>query len=212
MTLPSPSDYCWVIGSTPQGRWIAPVLCAAVESEWKQALRIAVTHLGDQTLAPELMELAIRQTAEYLAELSPLAVDDVRPVLLRFYRNAIRRRQRACKRLSFRGTAAELEVLLPSAESASTAIESKVDLSIILRETSAELRQAMLLRYGSRSTWREVAQAMSKSEEAVRKSCQWELNRIRGRLGLKERTSKSDHADSNTRRTFSEQDSPLRER
>lgn len=163
------------------------MLSAAVESEWKQALRIATTHLGDQTLAAELMELAIRQTAEYLAELSPVDVEDVRPVLLRFYRNAVRRRQYAGKRLSFRGTATELEVLLPSVESASTPVESKVDLSIILRETSAELRQAMLLRYGSRSTWREVARVMSKSEEAVRKSCQRELKRIRGRLGLKER-------------------------
>ena len=166
------------------------MLSAAVESEWKQALRIATTHLGDQTLAPELMELAIQQTAEYLANLSPLTVEDVRPVLLRFYRNAVRRRQYAGKRLSFRGTATELEVLLPSVESASTAVESKVDLSIILRETSAELRQAMLLRYGARSTWREVAQVMSKSEEAVRKSCQRELFRIRGRLGLKERAKR----------------------
>lgn len=190
MTLPSPSNYCWVIGSTPQGGWIAPVLCAAVESEWKQALRIAVTNLGDQTLAPELMELAIRQTAEYLAELSPVDVEDVRPVLLRFYRNAVRRRQNAGKRLSFRGTATELEVLLPFAESASNAIVAKVDLSIILRETPPEICQAMLLRYGARATWREVAQVLLKSEESVRKSCQRELYRIRERLGIKERAKR----------------------
>jgi hypothetical protein len=187
MTLPSPSDHCWVIGSTPQGRWIAPLLCAAVESEWKEAHRIAATHLSDQTLAPELMELAIQQTAEYLAELSPVGLEDVRLVLLRFYKNAVKRRQNAVKRLSFRGTATELEVVSPPIASASLAVESKVDLSSILRETSAELRHAMLLRYGARSMWREVAQEMSKSEDAVRKSCQRELSRIRGRLGLKER-------------------------
>ncbi len=189
MTLPSPSDYCWVIGSTPQGQWIAPILGAAVERDWKQALRIATTHLGDETLAAELMELALQQTAEYLAELSPVDVETVRPVLLRFYRNAIRRRQNANRRLSLRGTATELEILLPSVAPSSNAIESKVDLSILLRETPAELRQAILLRYGTCSTWREVAQVMSKSEEAVRKSCQRELNRIRIRLGRKERAT-----------------------
>jgi RNA polymerase sigma factor (sigma-70 family) len=187
MTLPSPSDHCWVIGSTPQGRWIAPLLCAAVESEWKEAHRIAATHLSDQTLAPELMELAIQQTAEYLAELSPVGLDDVRAVLLRFYKNAVKRRQNAGRRLSYRGTASELEALAPSVPSASMAVESKADLSAILLETPAGIRHAMLLRYGARSTWREVAQEMSKSEEAVRKSCQRELNHIRARLGLKER-------------------------
>ncbi len=166
---------------------MAPLLCAAVESEWKEAHRIAATHLGDQTLAPELMELAIQQTAEYLAELSPVGLEDVRAELLRFYRNAVKRRQNAGKRLSFRGTATELEVLAPSIASASTVVESKIDLSAMLRETPAKLRQAMLLRYGSRSTWREVAQEMAKSEDAVRKSCTRELNRIRAKLGRKER-------------------------
>ena len=187
MTLPSPSDYCWVIGFTPQERWIAPVIHAAVESEWQRACEIAVTRLGDNTLAPELMELAIQQTAEYLADLSPTGIEGVRPILVRYYLNAVRRRQYADKRLNFRGTSADLEALAESRGHASPAIEARLDLAMLLRDTPDDLRRAMLLRYGARARWNEVAEEMSKSEEAVRKSCQRELIRIRNRLGLNER-------------------------
>ena len=186
MTLPSPSDYCWVIGFTPQERWIAPVIYAAVEAEWQRACEIAVTRLGDNTLAPELMELAIQQTAEYLADLSPIGIEEVRAILNRFYRNAVRRRQYADKRLNFRGTSADIEALAESRGHATLAIEAKLDLATLLRDTPVDLRRAMLLRYGARGRWNEVAEEMSKSEEAVRKSCQRELIRIRNRLGLKE--------------------------
>ena len=187
MTLPSPSDYCWVIGFTPQERWIAPVIYAAVEAEWQKACEIAVTRLGDDTPAPELMELAIQQTAKHLADLSPTGIEEVRAILLRFYRNAVRRRQYADKRLNFRGTSADLEVLAESRHQAPPAIEAKLDLATLLSDTPDDLRRAMLLRYGARGQWNEVAEEMSKSEEAVRKSCQRELIRIRNRFEAKER-------------------------
>jgi len=41
MRSPSPSDLCWVIGFTPQGHWIAPILRAAVRAEWPDAQQIA---------------------------------------------------------------------------------------------------------------------------------------------------------------------------
>jgi DNA-directed RNA polymerase specialized sigma24 family protein len=187
MTSPSPSDLCWVIGFTPQGRWIAPVVRAAVRSEWQLAKQIAAAQLGDERLAPELMELAIQQTAEYLAELSPIDSEEARPILARFYRNEVRRRWRADSRLNFRGTATDVEVVAPSDDLGFSVVEAEHDLDIMLRETPAELRRAMLMRYGARSRWSEVAQEMAKSKDAIRKSCQRELNRIRKRLGLRER-------------------------
>ena len=51
----------------------------------------------------------------------------------------------------------------------------ELDLEKILRETPAELRCAMLLRYGSRSRWSDVATVMAKSTEAARKLCGREL-------------------------------------
>lgn len=189
MTLPSPSDYCWVIGFTPQERWIAPLIHAAVEAEWQRACEIAATRLGDNSQAPELMELAIRQTAEHLTDLPPTGIDEVRAVLVRFYRNAVRRRQYADKRLKFQGTSVDVEVLAELQGDVSSAIEATLDLATLLRDTPDDLRQAMLLRYGARSRWNEVAEEMSKSEEAVRKRCQRELIRIRNRVGLKERVT-----------------------
>ena len=41
MLSPSPSDLVWVIGFTPQGHWIAPVVRAAVRAEWPEAQQIA---------------------------------------------------------------------------------------------------------------------------------------------------------------------------
>jgi DNA-directed RNA polymerase specialized sigma24 family protein len=187
MMPPSPSDLCWVIGFTPQGRWIAPVVRAAVRTEWPQARQVAATHLGDETLAPEIMEHAIQQTAEHLAELSPVGIEEARAILVRFYRNEIRRRQRSVSRLSFRGAASEIEALSPSSDLSFPALEAELDLDIILRDTPLELRRALLMRYGARGRWSEVSQELAKSKEAIRKSCQRELNRIRKKLGIRER-------------------------
>jgi DNA-directed RNA polymerase specialized sigma24 family protein len=187
MMSPSPSDLCWVIGFTPQGRWIAPVVRAAVRTEWPEARQVAATHLGDEALAPEMMEKAIQQTAEHLAELSPIGIEEARPILARFYRNEVRRRQRSVSRISFWGSTAEIEFLAPSSDVAFPAIEAELDLDTILRDTPLELRRAMLMRYGARGRWSEVAEEMAKSKEAIRKSCQRELNRIRKKLGIRER-------------------------
>lgn len=184
MTSPSPSDLCWVIGFTPKGRWIGPVVRAAVGFELEAAREIAASHLGDELLVSEIMELAIQQTAEYLADLNPIGIEETRAILTRFYRSEVRRRQRAGSRLTFRGTSADVEYLSPSTDSSFAAIEAELDLEMILRETPADLRRAMLLRYGSRRQWKDVATVMAKSKEASRKICGRELKHIRKRLGL----------------------------
>ena len=184
MTSPSPSDLCWVIGFTPKGRWIAPAVRAAVGMELERAREVARTHLGDAEQAAELMESAIRQTAEYLAELSPIGAEETRLILARFYRNEVRRRQRVGRRLIYRGTSTDIEDLSPSIDHSFASVEAGLDLESILSDAPAELRRAMLLRYGSRRQWREIAESMSKSEEATRKLCERELKRIRRKLGL----------------------------
>jgi hypothetical protein len=112
MRSPSPSDLCWVIGFTPQGQWIAPVVRAAVRTEWPVARQVAAKQLGDETLASELMELAIQQTAEHLEELPPISIEETRAILVRFYRNAVRRRRYAGNKLDYVGTATEVEDLV----------------------------------------------------------------------------------------------------
>lgn len=184
MTSPSPSDLCWIIGTTPKGRWIAPAVRAAVAMELEKAREAARTLLGDEHLASEMMELAIQQTAEYLASISPIGVEETRQILTRFYRNEVRRRQRASRRLIYRGTSTDVECLSPSVDRSFACVEAEVDLEVLLSGAPAEIRCAMLLRYGSRSQWGEVAAILSKSKEATRKLCERELKKIRKKLRI----------------------------
>ena len=184
MKSPSPSDLCWVIGFTAQGSWIAPVIRSAVRLEWDAAKQLAARYLGDETLALELMEAAIQQTAEHLEEMQPISVEETRIILARSFRNAVRRKQYANSRLYFVGTSSELEPYWPSPTFATDSADALLDLEALLRDTPADLRQAMLLRYGASDHWSEVGERLKKSKEAVRKSCERELRRIRKRLGL----------------------------
>lgn len=187
MKSPSPSDLCWVIGNTPQGRWIGPVIRAAIRSEWAGARKLAARHLRDEALAFELMEQAVQQTMEYLEEFSPIGIEETRVILIRFYRNAVRRRQYAGEKLAYCGSAKDMEGLTPVHDLPFSPLEAKLDLDLLLRETPVELRQAMLLRYGARNRWKEIGWELSKSREAVRKGCQRELKRLRRRLGVPDR-------------------------
>jgi len=191
MFSPSPSDLIWAIGYAPQSRWIAPVVRAAVRGSWQEARRIALMQLGDETLAPELMEVAIQQTAEYLANQSPVEVSEAQAHLERFYRNAVRRKKRANQHLSFRGATRDIEFLIPPIRSFEDEVEAEVDLGTILNETSEDLRHAMLMRFGARSSWKDVAAESSKSVDAIRMCCQREIDRIRKRFGIKARNRKS---------------------
>ena len=184
MTSPSPSDLCWVIGRTPTERAIAPALRAAVETEIENVRELARARLGDEQLASEIMELAIQRTVETLAGLSPVSVEETRVILTRFYRNEVRRRLRAWRKLEYRGTSSEVEWLSPSRDRSFALVEVELDLEVLLGDAPAELRCAMLLRYGSRRQWGEVAEIMSKSKEATRKLCERKLKRIRKRLGI----------------------------
>jgi hypothetical protein len=187
MTSPSPSDLLWVIGFTPQGRWIAPVMRAAVKAEWKNAKYLASAQLGDETLAYELMHLAIDQTKEHLANLSPISNDEAREILARFYRNAVRRTRRANGKFQYQGTGSDVELLQSPNRTAMESVEAGLDLDTILRDTPVDLRRAMLMRFGARSQWEEVAQETGKSKDAIRMSCLREFNRIRRKLGIRGR-------------------------
>jgi hypothetical protein len=109
---------------------------------------------------------------------------EVRAILARAYHNEVRRRRRAGNKFSFRGTATEVEILSPFTDLSFTAVEAELDLDKMLRETPADLRAGMLLRYGARRRWSEVAQEVAQPKEAVRKRCEREMERIRKRLGF----------------------------
>lgn len=185
MFSPSPSDLVWIISFTPQGRWIAPVVRAAVRLGWREAREIAVAQLGDDSLAPELMEVAIQQTAEHLAGLSPIDADEASEILLHFYRNAVRRKKRSESQVEFLGTSAEVEMLSRSTISFENSVEAEIDLDTILDDTPPDVRLAMLMRLGARRSWKDIAKATSKSVDAIRMSCRRELTRVRRKFGIR---------------------------
>jgi DNA-directed RNA polymerase specialized sigma24 family protein len=135
-------------------------------------------------MARELMEEAIRETTEHLEALGPAEAPRAEGILAQHFRNAVRRKSRSERKFSFRGGSGDVEVLAPRAPSPVEPIEARIDIDSLLRETPPDLRRAMLLRYGARSRWEEVAEETAKSKDAIRMSCQRELDRIRKKLGL----------------------------
>ena len=192
MASPSPSDLLWVIGFKPQGRWIVPIVREAVRAEWPIARQIALAQLGDETFARELMELAIEQTHEHLVSQPPVTVMEVRRVLNRCYRNAVRRQRRSTSRLLLRGSSADLEPLAPSVSPAANDVEARIDIDIILRDTSPAMRHALLSRYGARAQWDELAKNFDTSKDAIRMASRRELERLRSKLGVRQGGKKQD--------------------
>jgi RNA polymerase sigma factor (sigma-70 family) len=161
-----------------------PVLRAAVRVQWPEAQQITVSSLGDDTLARELMEEAILQTTEHLEALGPVGADQAQGLLARHFRNAVRRKSRDNRKFSSRGMPDDVETLTDSVSPTVRAVEAELDIKTLLRETPPDLRRAMLMRYGARSSWKDVAQETAKSRDAIRMSCMRELNRIRKKLGI----------------------------
>jgi len=185
MASPSPLDLCWSVTNTPKSECIALAVRAAVEGHWEQA-KHAAGLLGDEALAPEIMELAIERTVAHLAKCSQFSDQDAQAALARFYRREVRRRQVARRRLLFNNTAIE-SLPSPVAEPLA-AVDARLDLEKILAETPPDLRTALLMRYGSCESWSEVAAKMAISKDAIRKSCNRQLDYIRQRLGISDRS------------------------
>jgi RNA polymerase sigma factor (sigma-70 family) len=188
MRSPSPSELCWVIGLTPQGKWIVPVLRAAVRGEWPDAQHLAESRLGDASLAQQLMEQAIEETKEHLETMPAVEVDEARQVLARYFRNAVQRFSRSQSRFVFRGASTDVEAVSEPTHPQVEAVDAKLDLKSMLAETPPDLRRALLLRYGARSQWDEVGKELEKSPDAIRMSCQREIKRIRKKFGIRGRS------------------------
>lgn len=185
MAFPTPSDLLWVTGFPVQGRWLTAVLRDAVRAEWPDAVDFAISQLGDESSARELMELAIEGTHELLVDRDHASLDDVRQVLRRCYRNAVRRAYRQQTRLSLWGSSRNLDHIAEPFFGNVQQVEARIDLEAILKDTPDDIRLALLMRYGTRSSWEEVAHATSSSVDTIRMRCKRELLRLGRRAGLR---------------------------
>ena len=184
MGSPSPSDLLWVIGYTPHGRWLFPVVREAVRAEWVMAQKMAQAQLGDASLAHELMEAAISQTHESLAAGHNATVDEARKVLSVHFRNGVRRHKRKASKLILQGTGGELDSIIAPHKSSENPVDARIDVDTILRDTPVDVRHALLARYGSRSRWDEVADELQRSTDSIRMASTRELARLRAAMGI----------------------------
>jgi DNA-directed RNA polymerase specialized sigma24 family protein len=159
-------------------------------------VEVAVSQLGDDTNARELMEIAIAQAQELLVDQSEVSLDDVRQILTRCYRNAVRRAYRQQAKLSLWGASETLDRVRDSISSSTNHLDARLDLEVMLRDTPEDIRRALLLRYGARSSWEEIANETSSTKDGIRMRCKRELIRIAEHFGLtKQRTVRSRNLD-----------------
>jgi DNA-directed RNA polymerase specialized sigma24 family protein len=136
---------------------------------------MATAKFGDDAMAHELMELALTQTQEFYSD--------------------IRRESRRQYKLCLWGLANNLEVRLPPAASSSESVEAKVDIDAVLDRTAPEVRYALLMRFGARARWKDVADELAQSPDSVRIRCQRELKRLRTMLNIGEQKVSSEDSE-----------------
>jgi DNA-directed RNA polymerase specialized sigma24 family protein len=175
----SPADLCWRIKIPPDQKWVEEALHAAGKEIWRQAHHIARAQLGDEALAPEVIEAAMEKAAPHLLAGPPRGNDEVVFLLKRLFIQEVRRRRKSSNRLVFVGSSQELRS--ESTGSSQARVDSTIDLELILQDVPPDVRFALLLRY-SKSRWSEVAAVLATTESAVRLRCKRALDRIRQRL------------------------------
>jgi hypothetical protein len=183
MTRPSPLDLCWNVRIPSGQEWIETTAHAAINIVWQRAQNTARSHFGDESLAVEMMEVAICKMVDRLNRGSPVDPDQASNILLRLFAQEVRRRRNATRRLVFLGSSEELPNT--AAENPFSIVDSVLDLEVILHDIAPEVRLALLLRH-SRTRWSEVAEIIGTSEAGIRVRCQRALNKIRQRLEINE--------------------------
>lgn len=159
-----------------------PAVRAAVERHWPDTQRAAAAVLGDETLAADIMEGAIEQTVAYLVDNPPEDDEDVNEVLSRFCRQEVGRRRKERRKL----VSIDFSVASEASPTYSpvTAADSAIDAEKILADASPEVREAMMMRYGSSESWSDVAARTATTPAAIRMRCKRYLDCIRRRLGI----------------------------
>jgi DNA-directed RNA polymerase specialized sigma24 family protein len=152
----------------------------AAEAFWQDARRIAAARLGDESLAAEILETAVRKTADHFGDSLPAGTAEVVARLAKFFRAEVRRRERKHRRLVFTGSAINLDQSI--GDNGTISVDSKIDLDTMLHDTEPEIRTALLLRYGNGESWHNIAKWLGITENAIRKRCHRVLGRLRRRI------------------------------
>jgi hypothetical protein len=98
---------------------------------------------------------AIEQAVDYLADHSPRDQDDVSAVLSRFCRQEVSRRRKERNQFIFIDFTFASET--PWSYTPFSAADAAIDVERILRDAPPNVREAMLMRYGSSESWNDFA-------------------------------------------------------
>ena len=79
----SPSELCWNVRFPPGQEWIETTVQAAIETIWRRTHSTARSHFGDESLAVEMMEVAIEKTGNSLSNGAPADSSEASLLLLR---------------------------------------------------------------------------------------------------------------------------------
>lgn len=183
MASPSPLDRCWMLTNASGALHNMPEVRQAIEQHWPDLQRASASVLGDASLAAEIMEEAIERAVAYLSDHPPKNQDEVSQVLSRLCKEAVGRRRKRNSHLVFIEFSGSAEP--SSSDTPFSGADAAIDADKILRTAPPDVREAVMLRYGSSESWKEVAAHTASSPEAIRKKCNRFLDRIRRRLGIK---------------------------
>lgn len=182
MASPSPLDRCWMLNGASGFLPNMPEVCQAIEQHWPDLQRASASILGDESLAAEIMEKAIERAVAYLSDHPPKSQGEVSDTLSRLLKEEVGRRRKRNSHLVFIEFSGSSEP--SSSDTPFSAADAAIDAEKILRAASPDVREAVMMRYGSSESWREVAAHTASSPEAIRKKCNRFLDRIRRKLGI----------------------------
>ena len=180
MASPSPLDRCWVLKDSPATTPLMPAMRAAVEQHWPDVRRIADSVLGDEALAAEIIERAIEEAVAYLADhpsrKSRRCEYNPRAILARRYWASTQATCTACLHGYLSRFGIRLRPMAPFCRRCS------IDAEKILRAAPLKVREAIMMRYGSSDSWKDVAAMTATTPAAIRMSCKRFIDRIRRQL------------------------------
>lgn len=182
MASPSPLDRCWMLNGASGVLPNMPEVRQAIEQHWPDLQRASASVLGDASLATEIMEEAIERAVAYLSDHPPKNQHEVSEILSRFLKEEVGRRRKRNSHLVFFEFSGSSEP--SSSDTPFSAADAAIDAERILRAAPPDVREAVMMRYGSSESWKEVAAHSALSPEAIRKKCNRFLNRIRRKLGI----------------------------
>jgi len=184
---PRPPIVYWNRELDASGRLIDHSIRSAADTIWGAAVDIADASLGDPSIAPEVMDVAVERTAIYVTERGIADQEWIGRILLQFYRREVRRLRSRQNKMRYVGHLEDIAAYKVFTIDPAETLHNRIDAATLLEKADPKVRGAMVLHYAHSNTWDEVARQMGTGRESLKKSCQRELAKVRHWLRMAKR-------------------------